>query len=110
MSIGPMGMASAAAGSQLAQTNGSEREKRADDAARQSATNQADKKAEQAAVGEAEQDQGTDDRDADGRRIWEAANRAKSDDSPENTGEPNGDSIVSKDHTGDRGNQLDLSG
>ena len=110
MSIGPMGMIGSAAGSQLAQTSGSDVEKRADDAAKQSADTKASRKTEQAAVGEAEQDQGTGDRDADGRKIWEKQQKSTEENTEAPAEQSNQENLQSKDASGLRGNQLDLSG
>ena len=73
MSIGSTsGIVVSVAGSPLAQTRGSETEKAGHDTSGQQRQVDNDKNAEKAAgIGQAEQDQQTSDRDADGRRIWE---------------------------------------
>ena len=111
MSVGPLGMAGSVAGSHLAQTSGSDTDRAAQDAtgsARKAAT---DLHAEKAAgIGETEQDEGAADRDADGRRLWEAGpdqeNAAKDASDTATPTEPR----QSRDPTGQCGNTLDLSG
>ena len=73
MSMVPMGgIVGSAAGAPLSQTAGSETEAAKKDATAQSRKAEADNKAEQASgIGQTEQDEGTSDRDADGRRLWE---------------------------------------
>ena len=110
MSVGPMGMAGSVAGglTQIRTADAGRAEKQSADQARQT---KSDQKAEAAeGVGETTQDEKTSDRDADGRRLWEAL--------PEQTArvdEPNEDAITqevpqSKDPTGTSGGQLDLTG
>jgi hypothetical protein len=60
-----------------------------------------------AGIGETGEDSEVSDRDADGRRLWEEQLGNASADGPEPTEHPE---ALSKDATGDRGNQLDLSG
>ena len=111
MSVGPLGMAGSVAGTHLAQSSGSDNDRAAQDAtasARKAAT---DLHAEKAAgIGETEQDEGASDRDADGRRLWEAGpeeeNAADKPTEAQTSGEPH----QSRDPTGQCGNTLDLSG
>ncbi len=112
MSVGPLGMAGSVAGTHLAQSSGSDNDRAAQDAtasARKAAT---DLHAEKAAgIGETEQDEGASDRDADGRRLWEAGpeeENAEGDKAQDTStqGEPR----QSRDPTGQCGNTLDLSG
>lgn len=104
MNIGPTaGLAGSAAGAPLSQTAGPATERAAGDAAAQSRAADGEAKAEDAAgIGHTEEDQQASDRDADGRRFWEAPEHA----------EQEADSAASqpKDHTGNRGNELDLTG
>jgi hypothetical protein len=111
MSIGPMGMIGSAAGSPLAQGQGNEVQRAQQDTADSARQMQMNEKAEEASgVGQTEQDEEASDRDADGRRPWEIG--------PENTDDQPADSTAgdshalhqSKDPTGQRGRQLDLSG
>jgi len=111
MSVGPLGgIAASAAGSPLQQTQSSEVERATQDAANQQRRVQADQKAEAAAgVGEADgDDHETEQRDADGRRLWEEV--------PSGSGEQPDDGSTppttpeSKDTGGQTGNLLDLSG
>ncbi|MCA9119758.1 MAG: hypothetical protein H6822_34600 [Planctomycetaceae bacterium] len=110
MSVGPMGMAGSVAGSlpQIRSADAGRAEKQAVDQARQT---QSDHKAESAAgVGETSQDEQASDRDADGRRLWEAPlnetnNGGTNEEANENLQVPQ-----SRDPTGTSGSQLDLSG
>jgi len=111
MSVGPMGaVPGSVAGSPLAQTSGSETERARHDAGAQQRRIQSDQKAESAAgIGETDgEDHETADRDADGRRPWEAP--------PEpgaaETSDPNApaDPPRNKDPSGESGNLLDLTG
>ena len=111
MSVGPLGgIAGSVAGSPLAQSKGSDVERAQQDAANQARRTAADKKAENAAgIGEADgEDHETADRDADGRRLWEAQPEAASDDAPAQEGRS--ERAPAKDASGQRGNLLDLSG
>jgi hypothetical protein len=109
MSVGSLGgIISSAAGSPLSQTAGSETE-RAKDSLAQSRQVDAMQKAESAAgIGQTEQDQESSERDADGRRLWEAQEKAKKD----VTEGSSGDSVLrqSKDASGQSGTKLDLTG
>ena len=110
MSVGPMGMAGSVAGGlpQIRNADAGRAEKESSDQTRQATS---DRQAEAAAgVGETAQDEKASDRDADGRRLWEAMPQqadepddAKEDAKPEETPR-------SKDPTGTSGGQLDLSG
>ena len=111
MSVGPLGgLAASAAGSPLAQTHGSEVDRARHDAAAQQRKVHSDQKAEDAAgIGETDgEDHEAEDRDADGRRLWEEA--------PTPTGEKHDDATRdsgaarAKDPSGASGNLLDLSG
>ena len=110
MNVGPLGMIGSAAGSPLAQTKGSDVDKAAQDTAHQARQTESQQKAEKAAgIGETEQDEQASERDADGRRVWELGddeegNKHAAQDRADDS-EPR-----SKDPTGQRGNQLDLSG
>jgi hypothetical protein len=109
MSIGPLGgLAASAAGSPLQQTQGAEVERTSQDVAAQQRRVQNDQKADAAAgVGEADgDDHDAQERDADGRRLWELPSGSESE-----RGEPD-DSLSQqgKDPTGQSGSLLDLSG
>jgi len=115
MSLGPLGgIASSAAGSPLAQTKGSDVERAEHDAANSTRRAQADQKAEHAAgIGEADgEDHETAERDADGRRLWEAPPEAQADDNPDQADEAQPADLParSKDVSGQCGNLLDLTG
>ena len=110
MSVGPMGgVLGSAAGAPLSQTSGSESERTQRDSAVQQRQTDTDTRAERAAgIGTTEQDQETTERDADGRRLWEAPPDKKQDpaDDPQSPAHPR----QSKDATGLSGNHLDLTG
>ena len=107
MSIGPMGTIGSAAGSQLAQGQGSEVNRAQQETADNARQTQSTEKAESAAgVGQTEQDEEATDRDADGRRPWELPPEVDEQTQVDHErGEPR-----SKDHTGQKGGKLDLSG
>jgi hypothetical protein len=105
-----MGLAGSIAGGlpQIRSAEAGRAEKQSADQARQT---KSDQKAEAAeGVGETTQDEKASDRDADGRRLWEAM--------PEQSAkaeEPSEDALTqkasqSKDPTGTSGGQLDLTG
>lgn len=110
MSVGPMGMAGSVAGGlpQIRSAETGRAEKQSADQARQTKSEQ---KAESAAgVGETAQDEKTSDRDADGRKLWEAPTEQA-----DEANEAAEDAVAheppqSKDPTGTSGGQIDLSG
>lgn len=109
MSIGPSGMIGSLAGSPLSQAKGTDADRAQQDTSNQSRQVQSDQKAENAAgIGETEQDEQTSERDADGRRLWEKPPQEEPTDSTvsENSDEP----PRSRDATGERGTNIDLSG
>lgn len=108
MSVGPLGgMAASIAGSQLAQTKGSDLERSQNEANSQQRSVQGEKKAEDAAgIGATDgEDHETAERDADGRRIWEDTRRRKPGSNP-----PAAEAPPSRDATGQSGTLLDLIG
>ncbi len=109
MSIGPLGgLAASAAGSPLAQSHGSEVDRTRQDTAAQQRKALSVQKAEDAAgISQTDgEDHETEDRDADGRRLWEET--PKPDDEKTEASVPTESRI--KDPTGEAGNLLDLSG
>jgi hypothetical protein len=106
MSVGPLGgLIGSAAGAPLSQTAGSETERSGRESAASERVADALDRAERAAgIGTTEQDQGTSERDADGRRLWEAP--------PDKNGDKNSahEPRPSRDATGQSGTQLDLTG
>lgn len=108
MSVGPMGgVFGSAAGAPLSQTKGSESERAQRDVAAQQRESDTAQQAEQAAgIGQTDEDQGTSERDADGRRPWEIVARTNQDEEASNSEEHR----QSKDLTGAAGTQLDLTG
>jgi hypothetical protein len=105
-----MGIVASVAGSPVAQTTGAEV-----DRARHERTNQQrqveslDKAEAAAGIGQTEEEHQSEDRDADGRRLWEeTARKAKPDDADhESDASP---LRQSRDPTGQSGGQLDLTG
>ena len=97
-----------AVGAPLAQAKGSEVERAGQETLQQQRQVQGEVQAEMAAgIGTTEQDSGASaDRDADGRRLWEAPQSANS--APQNG--PTSPQRVSRDASGNCGTQLDLSG
>jgi hypothetical protein len=111
MSVGPLGgIAGSAAGTSLAQSKGSDVERSQQDAASQTRRTQSNQKAESASgIGETDgEDHQTADRDADGRRLWEAPPEAGADETSDQNDHP--EQAPAKDTSGQRGNLLDLSG
>jgi hypothetical protein len=109
MSIGPLsGLIGSVAGTPLAQSKGSEVERSQQDAVKQQRQAQSELRSETAAgIGAADgEDKEASERDADGRRLWEAplANAADAD-APPPPAERH-----SRDASGQAGNSLDLSG
>jgi hypothetical protein len=101
------GAAAAAAGAPLSQTAGAEAERTQKDAAvRERLVDGQDKSEKASGIGTTEEDQQTDERDADGRRPWEASAKRKAPDG-DSSGEP---ARKAKDPTGMSGNALDLTG
>jgi hypothetical protein len=111
MTMAPLGgIVSSAAGAPLSQTTGSEAERLQKDNLAQTRQLDANGQAERAAgIGQTEQDQQSSERDADGRRLWEAPAKPATDaDAKVETAE----TILrqSKDASGQSGTQLDLTG
>jgi len=113
MSVGPLGgIVGSAAGAPLSQTAGTESERtQKETSARQRLVESQEKSASAAGIGTTEQDQETSDRDADGRRLWEASAKKKQSDH-EHPGSSESDQNMpkSKDPSGNAGNTLDLLG
>jgi hypothetical protein len=113
MSVGPLGgLGPSAAGAPFAQSKGSEIDRAKQDASSQQRKIQNDIKAENAAGIAATdgEDKATEDRDADGRRLWEFEHEDETQDSPEPTEESGDEPPRCKDPTGQSGSHLDLSG
>ena len=110
MTVGPMGgIVGSAAGTPLSQTAGSEAERASKDASAGQRVAESKEKSEKASgIGQTEQDQEASERDADGRRLWEAPPGGKEEDAQ--TKENKSSQRKSKDPTGNSGNSLDLSG
>lgn len=104
-----VGIAATVAGVPLAQARGSEVERTQHDAVNQQRQAANDAKAELAAgIGAADgEEHATQERDADGRRLWEGTPNAKPR-QPEGANEH--PLRQSKDASGNCGNQLDLTG
>ena len=102
------GAIASAAGAPLSQTAGAETERSQKDAAGSERLADGQAKSEKASgIGTTDADQGTDERDADGRRLWEAPGKKAGDNADGEESEP--DRRV-KDPTGMSGNTLDLTG
>ncbi len=108
-SVGPLGGINvSAAGTPLAQTRGSEVERTGQDLGAQQRNAVYEQKAQAAAgIGETDgEDHQTDERDADGRRLWELPP-----DKQKNSGEDSSNrSPQCRDASGQSGNLLDLTG
>ncbi len=110
MSIGASaGLAGSVAATPLAKASSSESDRAGQEVAAQQRRTASEKKAESAAgIGETDgEDHQAEDRDADGRRLWEKT--------PQGSGQPHGDGAEEtpprvKDVSGQSGNLLDLSG
>jgi hypothetical protein len=110
MSMVPLGgILGSAAGVPLSQNAGSETERAQKDSQAQHRQVDSDQRAERAAgIGQTEQDQESSERDADGRRLWEAPAQSSKDDKSDDASAP--PVRQSKDATGQSGTQLDLTG
>lgn len=110
MTMVPLGgLLVSAAGAPLSQTAGSETERAQKESSSQQRQLDANQHAEQSAgIGQTEQDQGTSDRDADGRRLWEAPVDGKKE--AKTAAEAEAEARQSKDPTGQSGTRLDLTG
>jgi hypothetical protein len=108
MSVGPMGMGGAA-GSPLSQSQGNDVNRAQQETTDQSRRTASESKAEQASgVGQTEHDEQASDRDADGRRPWEIGARPAEESPTDESAED--EDRQSKDASGTRGGQLDISG
>jgi hypothetical protein len=107
MSVGSLGgLIGSAAGVPLSQAGGSETERTSrDTAAQQRAADGAARSEKAAGIGTTEQDQEASERDADGRRMWEAPPDKQH---PDDTSA--GAERQSRDTTGHCGTHLDLTG
>ena len=113
MSIGSLGgIVGSAAGAPLSQTAGAETERtQKETSARQRLADSQEKSEQAAGIGTTEEDQEASDRDADGRRLWEAS-RKKDLQEQGQPGSPEDDQNrpKSKDPSGEAGTTLDLLG
>ncbi len=109
MSVGPLvSIAASMAGTPLAQSRGSDVERANQDSVQVERQVSGELKAELAAgIGATDQEHETSERDADGRRLWEATAKQKSE------AEADANTVAARkarDATGQCGTQLDLSG
>jgi hypothetical protein len=105
-----MGTIGSSAGSPLAQSQGAEVSRAQQETAGQARQTRMAEKAEQAAgVGQTEEDEEANERDADGRRPWEIGARRPVEESTETEPAPIAE-CPGKDPTGMTGSQLDLRG
>jgi hypothetical protein len=103
------GVLTSAAGAPLQQARGNDSDRAAQDVSSQQRGDKLGDRADAAAgVGQTEEDQGSAERDADGRRMWERSPEGKS--QQENTDEQHQPPPPVKDPTGNAGNALDLTG
>jgi hypothetical protein len=101
------GALSSAAGAPLSQTAGAETERtQKESAARERVVDSQNKSERASGIGETQEDHESSERDADGRRLWEAAAKKK------DTADAADPEIErkAKDPTGMTGNELDLTG
>lgn len=112
MSVGPTGgVLGSAAGAPLSQSRGDAERNAVDGAGRDRQADDAQRAEKNSGVGQTEEDQGASDRDADGRRQWEApAESGASEGDAPSSGVAPQPPAASKDATGAAGNQLDLMG
>jgi hypothetical protein len=110
MSVGmTTGALGSAAGVPLSQTAGAETERSQKDAVARERLADGQAKSEKASgIGTTDEDQGTGERDADGRRLWEASNKKKT--AGNTDGEEGEPDRRARDPTGVSGNSLDLTG
>ena len=111
MNVGSMsGIIGSAAGAPLSQTKGNEAERASKDATVAQRKADSEKKAEKASgIGETTEDQGVAERDADGRRLWEAP-LGKEEEKAGDLGAAGEPLRKAKDPTGSSGKSLDLTG
>jgi hypothetical protein len=108
MSIGPMGTPGSVAGSQLPQSKGADVDRTQQEGTDQARRAAAARQAESAeGVGHTEEDHESSERDADGHRPWEAPQDRGEAAADENAAD---DAALSRDASGDRGANLDLTG
>ena len=110
MTMAPLGgIVSSAAGAPLSQTAGTESERAQRDSSTLQRQVDSNQQAERAAgIGQTHEDQESSERDADGRRLWEApatgGNKLKKDEAVDAAARQ------SKDASGQSGTRLDLTG
>ncbi len=111
MNVGPTsGVIGSAAGAPLSQASGSETERSLRDASAQQRQVSTEESAERAAgIGTTDEDQGTSERDADGRSFWESREGSAKENHADDADE-SGVLRQSKDPAGISGSSLDLTG
>ncbi len=112
MSIGPAsGLPGSVAGQQLAQSSGADVQRSQQESTNQQRRVASDAKAEAAAgIGAMDEDgQTTDERDADGRRLWEQTQQGGGSDQAQHGDKPAPVRQV-RDPKGEKGGSLDISG
>jgi hypothetical protein len=112
MSVGPMGFFSSIAATPLSQSKGNDVDRDGQESAGQSAQVANEAKAENAAgIGATDgEEHGAAERDADGRRIWEKPPGKKRVAAPAAETPLASSPVISKDASGESGNELDLTG
>jgi hypothetical protein len=110
MTMAPLGgIVTSAAGAPLSQSAGSETERAQKDSLHQQRQTDSSQQAERAAgIGQTDEDQQSSERDADGRRLWEAPAKPQK----QATKEEMSTTVArqGKDASGQSGTQLDLTG
>ncbi|MDP7018137.1 MAG: hypothetical protein QGG36_20200 [Pirellulaceae bacterium] len=110
MSVGPLGMGGVA-GAPLAQTKGTDGDRNAQEANSQERQTKSAELAQSAdSIGATDSQEQTSDRDADGRRIIEKRARNQEEQTGDEAPREKRPARQSKDATGEKGNQLDLTG
>lgn len=108
MSIGPAGFIGSFAGTPMSQSQGSDVDRARGERANQQRQVASEQQAEKAAgIGATDEDQAAEDRDADGRRLWEVDEQVTVEQGPEDEQAP---ARQSRDASGESGSHLDLSG
>jgi hypothetical protein len=106
-----MGIVGSLAGGQVQQAKGSDIEKAQHDTAAQSRQSKSSEKAEQATgIGRTPEDAETNERDADGRRLWGGDEEPVETEADDGSQESSGETPQAKDPDGNCGTNLDLTG
>ncbi|MFO0788920.1 MAG: hypothetical protein U0805_05635 [Pirellulales bacterium] len=111
MTMAPLGgLLSSAAGASLSQSASSETDRAKDSLAQSRAADVQEHAERSAGIGQTDKDQESSERDADGRRLWEAPANAKKTAATPGPADGAIESRQSKDASGLSGTKLDLMG